>query len=119
MADVEYGLPTTDRASFGLESYSSGRNTFVLTAAMTTTAQGVKSGPGRLGRIVNTQLGSASVEVYDAIDPSATGSAPILFKGTLGATAATCWVDLQLPFYAGLVVVATSTVANDVRFTWI
>ena len=104
----------------GPQAFSGGNVAFPLTNAMGTTAQLIKSGSGRFCRLHNPQGGAATITVYDAVSQDATtlSTAAIIWKGTLPTTGGLP-LDIQYPFVNGLVVVASSAVADTIFLTYI
>ena len=104
----------------GPQAFSGGNVAFALTAAMGTIAQLVKNGGGRLCRVHNPQGGAATITVYDAGSQDATtlSASNIIWKGLVPATGVP--VDVQgFPVVNGIVVVATSAVAQTIFLTYI
>ncbi len=74
----------------------------------------VKNGGGRICRLVNTSTTAqtATISVYDCATTSSLSN--LLFSVVLGASQI---VDLQLPFYNGLVITTTASLTNPVVVT--
>lgn len=96
-------------ANRGAESYRGGTRTHRLTAAMTTTAQLIKRGGGRLCQATSvTGASVGTVTYYDTPDTVANGVK--LFTVTPGAVP----VSIDIPFDDGLLVVASASVTGDI-----
>ncbi|MFJ8309812.1 MULTISPECIES: hypothetical protein [unclassified Streptomyces] len=86
-------------------SLSAGGDLSVSIAAGATGPQVVKTGPGRLGRIVLAAAnGAAAITVYDS---ATVASGPVI--GVVPASAAAGVYDFQLPARSGITVGGAST----------
>jgi hypothetical protein len=118
------GLQGAGHSFKGTESYQGGTRYFVLTAAMGTAPQPIKLGTGgRLCKITNTGLAAQAVNIacYDSNTITTPGT-----NGTLlctivpGATASqTNPTVIDIPFDAGLVIVASGAVTGTVLIQYV